>query len=61
VTYKQAIQTVENILIENRENGELGGILNHHRIAALNRLLRTTRAIPQSGTSSTNSDVSESD
>jgi hypothetical protein len=40
VTTKQATKTVRVVIFENRENGELEGILNRNRIAALNRLLR---------------------
>jgi len=40
MTMKQAIQVVRQIILDNRENGELEGILNRHRIAALNRLVR---------------------
>lgn len=39
MTNRQAIRVVEEIVRENRENGELEGILNRHRIAALNRLI----------------------
>jgi len=34
-----AFQIVKEILIENRENGELEGTLNRSRVAALNRIL----------------------
>jgi hypothetical protein len=40
MTTQQAIATVEEIVRENRENGELEGTLNRHRVAALNYLLR---------------------
>ena len=40
MTTKQATQVVRQIIVANRENGELEGILNRHRIAALNRLVR---------------------
>jgi hypothetical protein len=40
MTTKQAIKVVSQIILDNRENGELEGILNRHRIAALNRLVR---------------------
>ncbi len=30
---------VKEILVENRENGELEGVLNRSRVAALNRIL----------------------
>jgi hypothetical protein len=40
MTTKQAIKVVTQIILDNRENGELEGILNRNRIAALNRLLR---------------------
>jgi hypothetical protein len=39
MTTKQAIRVVRQIILDNRENGELEGILNRHRIAALNRLV----------------------
>jgi len=34
-----AFQIVKEILIENRENGELERVLNRSRVAALNRIL----------------------
>ncbi len=34
-----AFQIVKEILVENRENGELEGVLNRWRVAALNRIL----------------------
>ena len=34
-----AFRIVKEILVENRENGELEGVLNRSRIAALNRIL----------------------
>lgn len=37
---QQAITVVTEIIRENRENGELEGVLNRHRIAALNHLVR---------------------
>ena len=40
MTTKQAINVVTQIILDNQENGELEGILNRHRIAALNRLVR---------------------
>jgi hypothetical protein len=40
MTTKQALRIVRQIVLDNRENGELEGILNRHRIAALNRLVR---------------------
>jgi hypothetical protein len=40
VTTKQATKIVRVIIFENQENGELEGILNRNRIAALNHLLR---------------------
>jgi len=40
MTTRQAIDAVSEIIRENRENGELEGILNRYRIAALNRLVR---------------------
>jgi hypothetical protein len=39
MTTKIAIRVVQEIIIENRENGELEGVLNRYRIAALNHLL----------------------
>jgi hypothetical protein len=39
MTTRQAINAVGEIIRENRENGELEGILNRYRIAALNRLV----------------------
>lgn len=39
MTNQQAARTVEEIVRENRESGELEGILNSYRIAALNRLV----------------------
>jgi len=41
VTNQQAIRVVQEIVRENRENGELEGMLNRYRIAALNHLVRT--------------------
>ena len=41
MTNQQAIRVVEEIVRENRENGELEGMLNQYRVAALNRLVRT--------------------
>ncbi len=35
-----AFRMVKEIVVENRENGELEGILNRSRVAALNRVLR---------------------
>jgi hypothetical protein len=40
MTTRQAINAVSEMIRENRENGELEGILNRYRIAALNRLVR---------------------
>jgi hypothetical protein len=40
VTNQQAIRVVQEIVRENRENGELEGILNRHRVSALKRLIR---------------------
>ncbi len=34
-----AFRIVKEIVVENRENGELEGVLNRSRIAALNRIL----------------------
>jgi len=44
MTTKQAIDVVSEIVRENRENGELEGVLNRHRIAALNHLVRLAKA-----------------
>ena len=44
MTTQQAIAVVTEIIQENRENGELEGILNRHRIAALNLLVRLALA-----------------
>jgi len=48
MTTQQAIEVVVEIIRDNRENGELEGILNRNRIAALNHLLRVARAISES-------------
>ena len=42
VTNQQAIRVVEEIVRENRENGELEGMLNRYRVAALNRLIQAS-------------------
>lgn len=44
MTTQQAIKVVGEVIRENRENGELEGILNRNRIAALNRLVRIAKA-----------------
>lgn len=44
MTTQHAIAVVTEIIRENRENGELEGILNRHRIAALNLLVRLAEA-----------------
>ena len=44
MTTQQAIGVVTEIIRENRENGELEGVLNRHRIAALNHLVRLGEA-----------------
>jgi len=44
MTTQQAISVVTEIIRENRENGELEGVLNRHRIAALNHLVRLAEA-----------------
>jgi hypothetical protein len=44
MTTQQAISVVTEINRENRENGELEGTLNRHRIAALNHLVRLAKA-----------------
>jgi hypothetical protein len=43
MTTQQAIRVAREIISENGENGELEGILNRNRIAALNRLLRIAK------------------
>ena len=45
MTTQQAIDVVSEITRENGENGELEGILNRYRIAALNRLVRIANAV----------------
>ena len=40
MTTKRAIKVVTQIILDNQEDGELEGILNRRRIAALNRLVR---------------------
>jgi hypothetical protein len=52
MTTKQAIAVVSEIIRENRENGELEGILNRNRVAALNRLLQIAKACRDSEESS---------
>jgi hypothetical protein len=44
MTTKRAIAVVSDIIRENRENGELEGVLNRNRVAALNRLLHIAKA-----------------
>jgi hypothetical protein len=44
MTTQQAIGVASEIIRENRENGELEGILNRNRIAALNCLIRIAKA-----------------
>jgi hypothetical protein len=44
MTIPQAIEVAAEIIRENRNNGELEGTLNRHRIAALNLLVRVARA-----------------
>jgi hypothetical protein len=46
MTTPQAIKAATEIIRENRENGELEGTLNRHRIAALNLLVRVAQAAP---------------
>jgi hypothetical protein len=43
MTIPQAIEVATEIIRENRNNGELEGTLNRHRIAALNLLVRVAR------------------
>jgi len=45
MTTQQAIDAVSEIIRENGENGELEGILNRYRIAALNRLVRIANVV----------------
>lgn len=40
MTTERALDIVSEIIRENRENGELEGVLNRNRIAALNHLVR---------------------
>jgi hypothetical protein len=47
MTDQQAVQVVQKIVLENQENGELEGILNRHRVAALNHLLRIVKHADQ--------------
>ena len=47
MTTKQAIKVVRQIILDNQENGELEGVLNRHRIAALNRLVRIAELKPK--------------
>jgi hypothetical protein len=44
MTTRHAIKVVQAIVQANRENEELEGILNRHRIAALNHVLRIAKA-----------------
>jgi hypothetical protein len=55
MTTRQAIAVVTEIIRENRGNGELEGVLNRHRIAALNHLVR----VAQGATASTESSLRE--
>jgi|SRR5580658_7380516 hypothetical protein len=48
MTAKRAIALVSEIIRENRENGELEGVLNRNRVAALNRLLQIAKACSDS-------------
>jgi hypothetical protein len=48
MTTRRAITVVSEIIRENRENGELEGILNRNRVAALNRLLDIAEACSDS-------------
>ncbi len=65
-----AFRIVKEIIVENRENGELEGVLNRSRIAALNRILllaepeflgrrRGTRLVIYQGRQSTTSEVAK--
>ena len=44
MTTRHAIKVVQEIVHANRENEELEGILNRHRITALNHVLRIAEA-----------------
>jgi len=44
MTTRRAIAVVSEIIRENQENGELEGVLNRNRVAALNRLLQIAKA-----------------
>jgi hypothetical protein len=44
MTTQRAISIVTEIIRENRENGELEGVLNRHRIATLNHLVHLVEA-----------------
>jgi hypothetical protein len=44
MTSRTAVRIVQNIILENCENGELEGIFNRGRIAALNRVLRLAQS-----------------
>jgi hypothetical protein len=48
MTTQQAMRVASEIIGENRENGELEGILSRNRIAALNRLIRIAKASSES-------------
>lgn len=48
MTTQRAIAVVSEIVRENRENGELEGVLNRNRVAALNRLLHIAKAFSDS-------------
>ncbi|MGB8660248.1 MAG: hypothetical protein WCD34_07490 [Candidatus Acidiferrum sp.] len=48
MTTQQAIRAASEIIRENRENGELEGILNRNRIAALKCLLGIAKASSES-------------
>ena len=48
MTTQKAIMVASEIIRQNRENGELEGILNRNRIAALNCLLRIAKASSES-------------
>ena len=48
MTTQRAIRAIVEIVRENQENGELEGVLNRDRIAALNHLVRLAEAAEKS-------------
>lgn len=45
MTTQRAINVVSEVIRENRENGELEGVLSRQRIAALNHLVRLAEGV----------------